>query len=265
MNSFDTATKLDIAHSFSQAATSYDAVAGLQRRIGHRLLGLVPERSRRTVLDLGCGTGYFAPHLQDMFQAEQILGLDMAQGMIDYAKRQSDLPNMGWCCADAESLPLHDGSLSMIFSNLALQWCSDLSKIMAEAMRVLQPGGCLAFSTLGPQTLCELKTAWQQVDDYVHVNHFLDLQEIQSAINAVGFIGTAQEEQIIAQYQQLRGLTGELKSLGAHNLNRGRPVGLTGRNSIQKLLQAYEGYRDDQGMLPATYQIYYFVLNKNAK
>jgi len=175
------------------------------------------------------------------------------------------LPNMGWCCADAESLPLHDGSLSMIFSNLALQWCSDLSKIMAEAMRVLQPGGCLAFSTLGPQTLCELKTAWQQVDDYVHVNHFLDLQEIQSAINAVGFIGTAQEEQIIAQYQQLRGLTGELKSLGAHNLNRGRPVGLTGRNSIQKLLQAYEGYRDDQGMLPATYQIYYFVLNKNAK
>ena len=62
-------------------------------------------------------------------------------------------------------------------------------------------------------------------------------------------------------YPQLSALTHELKSLGAHNLNAGRPGGLTGRARLKALTAAYEGYRQDAG-LPATYQVAQIILYK---
>ncbi|MNJ78248.1 Malonyl-[acyl-carrier protein] O-methyltransferase [compost metagenome] len=62
-------------------------------------------------------------------------------------------------------------------------------------------------------------------------------------------------------YPDVRSLTHELKALGAHNLNPGRPSGLTGRARMQGLLQAYEAFRQPAG-LPATYQVVYGVLRK---
>ena len=61
--------------------------------------------------------------------------------------------------------------------------------------------------------------------------------------------------------QPVRSLTHELKALGAHNLNPGRPGGLTGRARIVALVEAYEQFRQSQG-LPATYQVVYAVLEK---
>jgi malonyl-CoA O-methyltransferase len=60
----------------------------------------------------------------------------------------------------------------------------------------------------------------------------------------------------------VRSLTHELKALGAHNLNPGRPGGLTGRARMLALLNAYEQFRQPQG-LPATYQVVYGVLRKD--
>jgi len=65
----------------------------------------------------------------------------------------------------------------------------------------------------------------------------------------------------VLHYPDVRSLTHELKALGAHNLNPGRPAGLTGRARMQGLLQAYERFRQPQG-LPATYQVVYAVLHK---
>ena len=62
-------------------------------------------------------------------------------------------------------------------------------------------------------------------------------------------------------YPDLRSLTHELKALGAHNLNPGRPGGLTGRARMRALLDAYEQFRQPQG-LPATYQVVYGLLRK---
>jgi len=65
----------------------------------------------------------------------------------------------------------------------------------------------------------------------------------------------------VLHYPDVRSLTHELKALGAHNLNPGRPGGLTGRARILALVDAYEGYRQAEG-LPATYQVVYAVLEK---
>ena len=61
------------------------------------------------------------------------------------------------------------------------------------------------------------------------------------------------------EYQRVRDLLDELKTLGAHNMNRDRPVGLTSRRALQGMLQAYEEWRRD-GLLPATYDVIFGVL-----
>jgi SAM-dependent methyltransferase len=70
--------------------------------------------------------------------------------------------------ADVRQLPLANGSLGLAWSNLMLHWLDDppaLNAAFAELHRVLKVGGLLMFSTLGPDTLKELRAAFAKVDD----------------------------------------------------------------------------------------------------
>ena len=64
------------------------------------------------------------------------------------------------------------------------------------------------------------------------------------------------------EYAGVRELLDELKALGAHNINRGRLVSLTGRRALLEMLQNYERRRS-KGMLPATYEVIYGVVEKS--
>ena len=128
----------------------------------------------------------------------------------------------------------------------------------------MKPGGQLAFSSLGDTTLCELKKSWAEVDDYVHVNHFLDAGDWQDAFSHAGMNLTHFDvEQCELNYRDLRHLMDELKGLGAHNLNAGQKRSLTGREQIRTLIQAYEKFRNSQGQLPATWEVIYGVATLN--
>ena len=252
--------KADIARSFGRAASTYDGYAGLQQKVGHQLMSRLPESAYK-VMDLGCGTGFFTPHLAKHFTDAEMIGLDIAQGMLDHCQQQhGDLAQ--WICGDAENLPLADNSLDVIFSSLAIQWCHQFPNVLSEALRVLKPGGSFVFSTLGPKTLFELRDAWSHVDNYQHVNRFVPVSDMQQAINEAGYSATnVAVEYEIQQYKALKELTTELKKLGAHNLTQGRNTHLTGSQRIKGLLQAYEQHRQD-GWLPATYEVVYGVLVK---
>lgn len=256
--------KQQVARSFSRAAETYDSVANLQRRIGNRLISFLPPVPAKVVLDLGCGTGFFAKPLQEAYPDGQVIGLDLAEGMVDHASKHQ--PGCQWLCGDAENLPMADNSVDIIFSSLAIQWCEDSQALFAEVFRVLKPSGSFVFATLGPNTLHELRRAWHQVDNYVHVNRFTEREVIDTAINSAGFLSAYQtvEENIVLQYDTLKQLTKELKALGAHNVNSGRPTGLTGKQRIRGLMAAYDQQRNPQGALPATYQAWFGVLEKPA-
>lgn len=253
--------KRAVAASFSRAASTYDQVAELQRQVGSNLLARLPESLQpRALVDLGCGTGYFTRALNARF-GRAVLGLDIAEGMLRYARAQGP-EQAAWITADAEALPLRDSSQDLLFSSLALQWCPDLGRALNDARRVLRPGGCMAFNTLVEGTLGELRGAWEQVDGYIHVNRFMPLAQLQAVLAGAGFARWHCEvETHVLHYPQLSALTHELKSLGAHNLNAGRPGGLTGRARLKALTAAYEGYRQDAG-LPATYQVAQIILYK---
>lgn len=263
--------KQQVAAAFSRAAHTYDSVADFQRAVGTRLLSLLPEHECTAInnlttvqhwLDLGCGTGYFCEQLQQRWPSAQGLGLDLAEGMLEVCRTRC--PELNYICADAEQLPLADNSQDLIFSSLALQWCSDFSRVLSEAKRVLKPGGVLLFSSLAEGSLFELRNSWRAVDDAPHVNQFRPLNLYQDFVAHSGLqVLDLHCHTHTYHYDKVRELTHELKHLGADHVQAGRSPGLVSRQGLQRLLDAYENYRQPQG-LPATWQVVYGVLSRES-
>jgi len=247
--------KVKVADSFGRAAHKYDGAALLQHQVGEELIaGLVANSELKKLIDLGCGTGYHWGHLQAQFPSAQVTGVDLSPAMLAYAASRH--PEGHWLCGDAEDLPLEDQSQELIFSNFALQWCSDLPRLCGELLRVLKPGGQLCFAVPGPQTLSELRGAWQQVDAEVHVNRFYSLGDWQSALEQAGFSQVElQTTNQVQRHSSVRELLMELKNVGAHNNNAGKQNTLTGKQHLQALYAAYEDYRQADGTIPATWEI----------
>ncbi|MGY1921352.1 malonyl-ACP O-methyltransferase BioC [Pseudomonas tolaasii] len=253
--------KRQVAASFSRAAASYDSVAELQRAVGHELLARLPAAiDPQRWLDLGCGTGFFSRVLAERLPASQGVALDIAEGMLNHARPLGGAEH--FIAGDAERLPLQGESCGLIFSSLAVQWCANFDAVLSEAYRVLQPGGVFAFASLCVGTLDELRESWRAADGLVHVNRFRTFEAYQQLCANSGLrVRSLERQPHVLHYPDVRSLTHELKALGAHNLNPGRPGGLTGRARIVALVDAYEQFRQAKG-LPATYQVVYAVLEK---
>ncbi len=254
-----------VRRSFDRAAESYDDVAVLQREVGVRLIERLDfiRMQPKTILDLGAGTGFSIKVLRKRYRKAHIIGLDFSHKMLikaSFLNKKSTLfskrPN--FICADAEHIPVADKSVDMIVSNLALQWCYHLDDVFQECRRILKPGGLFMFSTLGPDTLKELRKSWQAVgDDAVHVNRFIDLHDVGDALLRNRFSDPVMDmEPFTLTYSTLKQMLHELKALGAHNVNQGRAVALTGKQRLKQLTKAYEEFRVED-KLPATYEVIY--------
>jgi len=250
-----------VRSSFERAAGRYDQVASLQMEVADRLvqrLDFIRVQPRR-VADLGAGTGYCARHLSRRYRGARVYALDIALSMLQRARHKAPrlFARTAYVCGDLQRLPLGDGTLDLILSNLTLQWCPELTGTFRDLARALSPGGLLLFSTFGPDTLKELRESWAQADRHIHVNDFPDMHDIGDTMAAAGLKDVVMDvDRITVDYPDVYALMRELKAMGAHNVNRDRPHGLTGKGRIARLLAAYEGYRCD-GRLPATYEVVY--------
>ncbi|MDP6968791.1 MAG: malonyl-ACP O-methyltransferase BioC [Gammaproteobacteria bacterium] len=254
MSSLPSVTR--VAQAFSQAAQDYDKVAGLQRQVADHLLQHCGPQLHGQVMDLGCGTGYITRQLAQQQQVSSVLGVDIAPGMIEWCRQHIDNPRCAWLVADAQALPVTDHSINYVVSSLAMQWCADQRALFDNSSRVLKPGGCFYATTLGPQTLHELRWAWQQVDAYQHVNEFVSQGEILTAMHACFAQVQVQEHTITLWFDKVSDILRELKQLGASNHNLGARHGLTTRRHLQRMTDAYETRRNQLGKLPVSYQVY---------
>jgi len=256
-----TLAKRAVADSFSAAADSYDAHAALQVEVGTRLLERLDfvKNTPTRVVDIGCGTGVITRALQQRYKNAQVIGLDLAHGMATHAdKKRRWLAKERYICADMEKLPLATHSVDMIVSNLALQWLDDLTAVFTEFQRVLRPDGVVLFASFGPDTLFEMRQAWQAVDDRVHVNRFMDMHDVGDAMVRARLADPVMDcEKIVLTYRDVKTLMRELKAIGAHNVNAGRMHSLTAPNHLKKMMAEYERFRRVDGFLPATYEIVY--------
>jgi len=263
--SFIRPDKHDIRAAFEASAGRYDEVAFVQREVASRLLERLDllKMTPATILDLGSGTGHCTEALAERYPDARIVALDLAESMLHHARRrfsrwQRFRKKHGFVSGDAESLPFADNSFDMLFSNLTVQWCGDLEQTFSEFRRVLKPGGVLFYTTLGPDTLRELRASWAEVDERVHVNTFLDLHDVGDAMIRARLAEPVMDmEHITLTYRESITLMRDLKELGAHNVNPGRQQGLTGPRKLKAVMQAYERFRQNDGLLPATYEIIY--------
>jgi malonyl-CoA O-methyltransferase len=246
--------------AFERAAPGYDAAAVLQREIADRLLERLDyvRLQPRRILDLGSGTGYAVDGLRRHYRRAQVIALDFAYPMLLRARRRGSWLHRPWClCADAERLPLADSVLDLIVSNATLQWCSNPDAVFAECLRVLRPGGLFLFSTFGPDTLKELRTAWSCVDGYTHVSPFADMHDLGDALVRMRFADPVMDaEHITLTYARLDDLLDDLKGIGANNATAQRPRGLTGPQRLAAVAAAYETYRRED-RLPASFEVVY--------
>lgn len=259
--------KGEVRRAFDHAAATYDAAAVLQHEICARMLERLDyvKHTPAAILDAGCGTGNAVPGLFARYADASLIAVDFSPAMVDRARRRlkwwQTLP--GWrpplhaVCADIERLPLAPGAVGLVWSNLALQWVSDLAAALRELHRVLAPGGLVMFSTFGPDTLKELRTAYEGTDGRTHVNRFIDMHDIGDMLIGAGFADPVMDmEQLSLTYADVRSLMRDLKAIGAHNATRGRPEGLSPRSLLAAVERNYEAFRRD-GRLPATFEVVY--------
>jgi len=142
--------------------------------------------------------------------------------------------------ADAESIPLRNGSVDLVFSNMCIQWCRSPERLFGEVRRILKPEGRVIFSTFGPQTLKELRQAWAAGDDYDHVIDFSSAAEIERAMGSAGLIWSNKASWLErCPYPDVLALMRELKHLGARNASGNRSRAMTGKGRLAAMIAAY--------------------------
>ncbi|HRD66130.1 MAG TPA: malonyl-ACP O-methyltransferase BioC [Candidatus Competibacter sp.] len=250
-----------LRRAFERSATSYDRAAVVQREIGGRLLERLDliKLKPSVIADIGCGTGAITAMLLKKYRQARVIGLELAPAMIAAARKRTPwLRVLYGAVGEPEALPLASASCDLIFSNLSLQWCVDLERAFTEFRRVLKPGGALLFSTLGPDTLIELRRSWRAADQNNHVNAFLDMHDVGDALIRARLAEPVMDvERLTLTYREVDALMRDLKALGAGNVTAGRAHNLTGKDRLRAMCAAYEQFRRADGLLPVTCEVVY--------
>lgn len=246
---------------FDRVARSYDVSAKLEAEIAARMLErldylkLVPER----LLDAGCGPGRDIRMLVRRYPKAQVIGLDFSLAMLRSARARS-----GWfasfferrgrrmVCADLAALPLAQGSIDLVWSNLALHWLREPAQGLVEFRRVLRPGGLVMFTLLGPDTLLELR---EIVPGRTHL--FPDMHDVGDWLVQAGFSAPVMDmERITLSYPDPESLLRDLRATGQTAALPATGLGLGGRQRLSELKQRLSA-RACKGRIDVTAEIVY--------
>ncbi len=147
-----------VQNVFDQVYNQYDLMNDFMSFGVHRLwkktmLNMMNPSSKQKLIDVACGTGDIANlFLKNVDRQSEITCVDPNKGMISKGKQKlKEFPNLTWILASAEKLPIKDNSFDFYTISFGLRNTKNLSRTLAEAHRVLKPGGrflCLEFSKI---------------------------------------------------------------------------------------------------------------------
>lgn len=145
----DRDTTADVRH-FNRRARTYDEswIQPFFEAVHRTMLDLVPDQPTgfRTIVDVGCGTGRLLRKVGARWPDAQLVGVDPAEGMVEVARQMT--PGAKFHVATAESLPLPDASVDIVFSSVSFHHWSDQPAGLREIGRVLRRGGYLCIADM---------------------------------------------------------------------------------------------------------------------
>jgi malonyl-CoA O-methyltransferase len=222
---------------FDRASVAFDEASFVHDHARNILLERLQylRVTPRRVLDLGCGTGRGLPALRALFPAATIVAVDSSAGMT--ARAASSAAGATVVTADAAELPFADASFELVLANLVLAWCPP-ERLFAEVARVLAPDGVVLFSSLGPDTLEQVRRAWARSDSGIHVHGFFDMHDLADAAARAGLREPIVDvDRLTLTYGESARLHADLRAAGATNVAGGRRRGLTGRRAYAEYEQ----------------------------
>jgi malonyl-CoA O-methyltransferase len=218
------------------------------------------------IVDAGCGLADAGPLLRRRFPQARLLALDIVperarertprtwMARVRAALRE---PAAARVCAQLAAIPVRDDGAGLLWSVLALNWAPDPLAALTEWHRVLQAGGLVMFAAYGPDTLKQLRAAFESTGEELRVHRFIDMHDLGDMLIAAGFADPVMEtEWITLTYGRLEDLIEDLRGSGQTNALAARPRGLLSPRKWAAVRAAYEGARRDE-RLPATFEIVY--------
>jgi len=159
-------------------------------------------------------------------------------------------------------LDLEPGSVDLIVSLMSLHWSNDLPGALAQIRRALKPDGLFLGTLLGAGTLRELRAALTEAElaerggAQARVSPFADGYDGAGLLQRAGFaLPVTDVDRVTVTYPDLPALIRDLRGMGETNQLAG-PIRPLSRGVIGRAAVAYsEGHADDQGRLPATFEI----------
>ncbi|OED35467.1 hypothetical protein AB833_30040 [Chromatiales bacterium (ex Bugula neritina AB1)] len=251
------------SHSYRQFSEVADTVADrLLERLP--LLGMKPAR----ILDLGTGDGRNLATLKKLYPSALIVGADICQSSLLINRQNQSLfskiagKSPVLVCLDAmRQQPFAAESFDLIVSNLLLPWVHPSEVFAAELNRLLATDGAFFLSSVGPDTLIELRRAWEKIDTAEHINAFLDMHDLGDVLDRAGITDTVMDtERLQVSFTSVHKLLEDLAGTGCTNVLTGRRKGLTSASVRDQLAGHYVSaavMEDDKESIYATLEVVY--------
>lgn len=209
-----------VAAAFGAAAATYEAHAAVQALVAERLarriatLGL-PARPR--VLEIGCGTGLLSRALRARLDAAWWLFTDLSPAMVAACRQGLGTPaEAAFLAMDGERPCLATGAgFDLIAASLAFQWFADLGGALARLVRLLAPGGVLAYATLAADSFAEWRQAHADLGLAAGIPDYPGVPDL-ARLWPAGGRGEVSEERLVRPYADGHAFLDALRGIGAH-------------------------------------------------
>ncbi|XP_074065526.1 arginine-hydroxylase NDUFAF5, mitochondrial isoform X2 [Macrotis lagotis] len=221
----------------------------LREEVGSRVADRVYDIARDfpLALDIGCGRGYIACHLNKKNTLE------------------TEIPAVH-VLADEEFLPFKENTFDLVVSSLSLHWVNDLPRAFKQIHYVLKPDGVFIGAMFGGDTLFELRCSLQLAElereggFSPHISPFTAVSDLGHLLGRAGFNTlTVDTDEIQVNFPGMFEVMKDLQGMGESNCSWNRKPLLHRETMLAAAAIYQEMYGNEDGSVPATFQIYYMI------